>query len=153
LFDQYISTKLTPALGDAGSILEWTTRSERPFHVESTPAWVVPLRALDEVDELGEAVEPRARGVLHPLPVPPIGDDGSQTAVSAFCPRSSACRDGRRCCTRNSAAAVRGKAFAFDSGAAGIFLMAAPRGRRSSGPSGGGHRTRRVLRVRRVAEG
>src|SRR5436190_21846656 len=28
LFDQYDLYQLTPALGDAGSILEWTTRSE-----------------------------------------------------------------------------------------------------------------------------
>jgi len=34
LFDQYDRHHLTPALGDAGSILEWTTRGERAFHLE-----------------------------------------------------------------------------------------------------------------------
>src|SRR5207245_2801842 len=34
LFDEYERHDLTPALGDAGSVLEWAARGERTFHVE-----------------------------------------------------------------------------------------------------------------------
>src|SRR5258705_6906193 len=56
LFDQYDLQQLTPALGDAGSILEWTTRGERAFHVEIDTGMGRAGVRWDEVDELGEAV-------------------------------------------------------------------------------------------------
>src|SRR5205809_3332263 len=57
LFDQYDLHQLTPALGDAGSILEWTTRGERAFHVEIDTGMGRAGVRWDEIDELGAAVD------------------------------------------------------------------------------------------------
>src|SRR5258708_36545848 len=57
LFDVYDRHQLTPALGDAGSILEWTTRGERPFHIEIDTGMGRAGVRWDEIDELGEAVD------------------------------------------------------------------------------------------------
>src|SRR6266704_127460 len=57
LFAEYERHRLTPALGDAGSILEWTTRGDRPFHVEIDTGMGRAGVRWDEVDEPGEAVD------------------------------------------------------------------------------------------------
>src|SRR2546425_8223404 len=57
LFGEYDRQELTPALGDAGSILEWTTRGERPFHIEIDTGMGRAGVRWDEIDELGAAVD------------------------------------------------------------------------------------------------
>src|SRR5262245_63040946 len=64
-FDDYDRHQLTPALGDAGSILEWTTRGERSFHVEIDTGMGRTGVRWDEVDELGEAVDTPSRSEEH----------------------------------------------------------------------------------------
>src|SRR2546421_2885313 len=57
LFDRYDRHELTPALGDAGSILEWTTRGDRPFHVEIDTGMGRAGVRWEEVDELVEVLD------------------------------------------------------------------------------------------------
>src|SRR3989442_1436236 len=57
LFAEYERHRLTPALGDVGSILEWTTRGDRPFHVEIDTGMGRAGVRWDVVDELGHATD------------------------------------------------------------------------------------------------
>ena len=57
LFDRYDRHELTPALGDAGSILEWTTRGDRPFHVEIDTGMGRAGVRWDEADELADVLD------------------------------------------------------------------------------------------------
>jgi len=157
LFDQYDLHQLTPALGDAGSILEWTTRSERPFHVEIDTGMGRAGARWDEVDELGEAVDtPALEGCFTHFHSADRDDGSAEQQVERFL--SAVKRLPRRPTllhVANSAAALRGKDFAFDLVRPGIFLYGG-----SVGEGGGLEQPRpvvnvraRVLSVRRVRTG
>jgi len=86
-FDDYDRYQLTPVLGEAGSILEWAARGERPFHVEIDTGMGRAGVRWDEVDELEAAVDtpafqpaPAVLVMLRPEVVTPTASDQYPTA-------------------------------------------------------------------------
>ncbi|HEY3221874.1 MAG TPA: alanine racemase [Gemmatimonadales bacterium] len=155
VFDAYDRHALTPALGDAGSIIEWTARGDRPFHVEIDTGMRRAGVRWDEVDELGEAVDtPSFEGCFTHFQSADRRDGSAEQQLERFLgavqrlPRRPALLH-----VANSAAALRGKQFAFDLVRPGIFLygglpadgLAAPRPVVSV--------RARVISVRRVRKG
>lgn len=123
-FEDYDRHHLTPALGDAGSILEWTARGERPFHIEIDTGMGRSGVRWDEVDELGEAVDtPSLEGCYTHFHSAERRDGSVERQLEQF--REALGRLPRRprlVHVANSAAALRGKEFAFDLVRPGIFL-------------------------------
>ena len=124
LFDEYDRHQLTPALGDAGSILEWTTRGERPFHIEIDTGMGRAGVRWDEIDELGTAVDtPSLEGCYTHFHSAERRDGTAEMQLERFL--GTVARLPRRPAllhVANSAAALRGKQFAFDLVRPGIFL-------------------------------
>jgi len=123
-FDDYDRHQLTPALGDAGSILEWTARGERPFHIEIDTGMGRSGVRWNEVDELGEAVDtPSFEGCYTHFQSAEQRDGSAERQLEQF--REAVGRLPRRprlLHVANSAAALRGQQFAFDLVRPGIFL-------------------------------
>ena len=123
-FDAYDRHQLTPALGDAGSILEWTARSERPFHIEIDTGMGRSGVRWDEADALGAAVDTASlEGCYTHFHSAERPDGSAERQLERFL--AAVGRLPRRpqlLHVANSAAAVRGKAFAFDMVRPGIFL-------------------------------
>jgi len=124
LFDDYDRYQLTPALGDAGSILEWTTRGDRPFHLEIDTGMGRAGVRWDDVDELGAALDtPSFEGCYTHFHSAERNDGSAERQVERFVeavgrlPRRPALLH-----AANSAAALRGKQFTFDMVRPGIFL-------------------------------
>ncbi len=124
LFDEYDRHHLTPALGDAGSILEWTTRGERPFHIEIDTGMGRSGVRWDEVEELGEAVDTASlEGCYTHFHSAERRDGSAEQQLERFVgavqrlPRRPALLH-----VANSAAALRGKQFALDLVRPGVFL-------------------------------
>jgi len=123
-FDEYDRHHLTPALGDAGSILEWTARGDRPFHVEIDTGMGRAGVRWDEVDELEDAVDtPSFEGCYTHFHSAERRDGSAEQQLERFqaavgkLPRRPALLH-----AANSAAALRGKQFALDLVRPGIFL-------------------------------
>ena len=155
LFDQYDLHQLTPALGDAGSILEWTTRGERPFHVEIDTGMGRAGVRWDEVDELGEAVDtPAFEGCYTHFHSADRNDGSAERQLERFLaavrrlPRPPAMLH-----VANSAAALRGERFAFDLVRPGVFLFGGSLGAAFDQPRPVVSVRARVLSVRRVRKG
>ena len=124
LFDEYDRYELTPALGDAGSVLEWTTRGERPFQIEIDTGMGRAGVRWDEIDELGEAVDtPSLEGCYTHFHSAERRDGSAERQLERFLeavgrlPRRPALLH-----VANSAAMLRGRQFAFDLVRPGIFL-------------------------------
>lgn len=124
LFDEYDRYQLTPALGEAGSILEWTTRGERPFHIEIDTGMGRAGVRWDEVEELSEAVDtPSLEGCYTHFHSAERRDGTAERQLERFL--GAVARLPRRPAllhVANSAAALRGTQFAFDLVRPGIFL-------------------------------
>jgi alanine racemase len=124
VFDAYDRHRLTPALGDAGSVLEWTTRGDRPFHIEIDTGMGRAGVRWDEVDELGEAVDTASfEGCYTHFHSAERRDGTAEQQLERFL--GAVARLPRRPTllhVANSAAALRGKQFAFDLVRPGIFL-------------------------------
>jgi alanine racemase len=155
LFDQYDLHRLTPALGDAGSILEWTTRGERAFHVEIDTGMGRAGVRWDEVDDLGEAVDtPAFEGCYTHFHSADRNDGSAERQLERFLaaverlPRRPALLH-----VANSAAALRGAAFAFDLVRPGVFLFGGSLGADFAQPRPVVSVRARVLSVRRVRKG
>ena len=155
LFDQYDLHQLTPALGDAGSILEWTTRGERPFHVEIDTGMGRAGVRWDEVDELGEAVDtPAFEGCFTHFHSADRNDGSAELQLEQFL--AAVKRLSRRPAllhAANSAAALRGTGFAFDLVRPGVFLFGGSPGEAFEQPRPVVSVRARVLSVRRVRKG
>ena len=155
LFDQYDLHQLTPALGDAGSILEWTTRGERPFHVEIDTGMGRAGVRWDEVDELGEAVDtPAFEGCYTHFHSADRTDGSAEQQLERFL--AAVQRLPRRPTllhVANSAAALRGKGFGFDLVRPGVFLFGGSLGATGEQPKPVVSVRARVLSVRRVRKG
>jgi len=155
LFDQYDLHQLTPVLSDAGSILEWTTRGERSFHVEIDTGMGRAGVRWDEVDELGEAVDSAAfEGCFTHFHSAERNDGSAEKQLERF--RAAVERLPRRpdlLHVANSAAALRGKDFAFDLVRPGIFLFGGSVGEGLEQPKPVASVRARVLSVRRVRKG
>src|SRR6266702_3703680 len=155
LFDQYDLHQLTPALGDAGSILEWTTRGERAFQVEIDTGMGRAGVRWDEIDELGEAVDtPAFEGCYTHLHSAERNDGSAERQLERFLdavkrlPRRPALLH-----VANSAAALRGAPFALDLVRPGIFLYGGSPGDGLPPPRPVVSVRARVLSVRRVRKG
>lgn len=124
LFDEYDRYQLTPALGEAGSILEWTTRGDRPFHIEIDTGMGRAGVRWDEVEELSEAVDtPSLEGCYTHFHSAERRDGTAERQLERFL--GAVARLPRRPAllhVANSAAALRGTQFAFDLVRPGIFL-------------------------------
>ncbi len=155
LFDQYDLHQLTPALGDAGSILEWTTRGERAFHVEIDTGMGRAGVRWDEVDELGEAVDtPAFEGCYTHFHSADRNDGSAERQLERFL--TAVQRLPRRPTllhVANSAAALRGAAFACDLVRPGVFLFGGSVGADLEQPRPVVSVRARVLSVRRVRKG
>jgi len=155
LFDQYDLHQLTPALGDAGSILEWTTRGERAFHVEIDTGMGRAGVRWDEVDELGEAVDtPAFEGCYTHFHSADRNDGSAERQLERFL--TAVQRLPRRPTllhVANSAAALRGAAFACDLVRPGVFLFGGSLGEGFEQPRPVVSVRARVLSVRRVRKG
>jgi alanine racemase len=155
LFDQYDVHRLTPALGDAGSILEWTTRGERAFHVEIDTGMGRAGVRWDEVDELGDAVDtPAFEGCYTHFHSADRNDGSAERQLARFL---TAVRRLPRQPTllhvANSAAALRGAQFACDLVRPGVFLFGGSLGADFEQPRPVVSVRARVLSVRRVRKG
>jgi len=155
LFDQYDRHHLTPALGDAGSILEWTTRGERAFHLEIDTGMGRSGVRWDEVDELGEAVDtPSFEGCYTQFHSADRTDGSAERQLERFLdavrrlPRRPALLH-----VANSAAALRGEQFAFDLVRPGVFLYGGTPAEGLPQPRPVVSVRARVLSVRRVRKG
>src|SRR2546425_10190140 len=147
--------ELTPALGDAGSILEWTTRGDRPFHVEIDTGMGRAGVRWDEVDELGEAVDTASfEGCFTHFHSAERRDGTAEQQLERFL--GAVARLPRRPAllhAANSAAALRGKQFAFDLVRPGIFLYGGSAADDLSQPRPVVSVKARVLSVRRMRQG
>jgi len=155
LFDEYDRHGLTPALGDAGSILEWTTRGERAFHVEIDTGMGRAGVRWDEVDDLGDAVDtPAFEGCYTHFHSADRNDDTAELQLERFLeavrrlPRRPALLH-----VANSAAALRGNRFAFDLVRPGVFLYGGSLGEGFEQPRPVVSVRARVLSVRRLRQG
>jgi alanine racemase len=155
LFDQYDQHGLTPALGDAGSILEWTTRGERAFHVEIDTGMGRAGVRWDEVDEIGDAVDtPAFEGCYTHFHSADRHDGTAELQLERF--QEAVRRLPRRPAllhVANSAAALRGNRFAFDLVRPGVFLYGGTLGEGFEQPRPVVSVRARVLSVRRVRKG
>jgi alanine racemase len=155
LFDDYDHYQLTPALGDAGSILEWTTRSDRPFHIEIDTGMGRAGVRWDEVDEMGEAVDtPSFEGCYTHFHSAERNDGSAERQAERFLgavrrlPRQPVLLH-----AANSAAALRGKKYAFDMVRPGIFLYGGLAAEGLEQPKPVVSIRARVLSVRRIHKG
>jgi alanine racemase len=142
-------------LGDAGSILEWTTRGERAFHVEIDTGMGRAGVRWDEVDELGAAVDTAAfEGCFTHFHSAERNDGSAERQLERFLaaverlPRRPALLH-----VANSAAALRGAPFAFDLVRPGVFLFGGSLGADFEQPRPVVSVRARVLSVRRVRKG
>jgi alanine racemase len=155
LFDEFDHHRLTPALGDAGSILEWTARGERPFHVEIDTGMGRSGVRWDDVAELGQAVDtPSFEGCYTQFHSADRRDGSAERQLERFLqavqrlPRRPALVH-----VANSAAAMRGTQFAFDAVRPGVFLYGGSPGEGLPQPAPVVSVRARVLSVRRVPKG
>ena len=155
LFEEYDRHQLTPSLGDAGSILEWTTRGERPFHIEIDTGMGRAGVRWDEIDELGEAVDTASlEGCYTHFYSAERRDGTAETQVERFL--GAVARLPRRpelLHVANSAAALRGTQFAFDLVRPGIFLYGGSAADDLPQPRPVVSVKARVLSVRRMRKG
>jgi alanine racemase len=155
LFDQYDRHRLTPALGDAGSILEWTARGERPFHVEIDTGMGRSGVRWDEVNELGPAVDtPSFEGCYTHFHSAERNDGSAEGQLQWFLAAVS--RLPRRpglLHVANSAATMRGRQFACDLVRPGVFLYGGSPGPGLPQPRPVVGVRSRVVSVRRVRKG
>ena len=154
-FDEYDRHQLTPALGDAGSILEWTTRGDRPFHVEIDTGMGRAGVRWDEADELGEAVDtPSFEGCYTHFHSAERRDGSAERQLERF--QGAVAKLPRRPAllhAANSAAALRGNQFALDLVRPGIFLYGGSPGDDLPQPKPVVSVRARVLSMRRIRRG
>jgi alanine racemase len=155
LFDDYDRYQLTPALGNAGSILEWTTRGDRPFHIEIDTGMGRAGVRWDEVDELGAALDTASfEGCYTHFHSAERNDGSAARQVERFV--EAVGRLPRRpplLHAANSAALLRGKQFTFDMVRPGIFLYGGVGAPGLEEPRPVVSIRARVLSVRRVRKG
>ena len=154
-FDDYDRHQLTPALGDAGSILAWTARGERPFHIEIDTGMGRSGVRWDEVDELRAAVDTASlEGCYTHFHSAERPDGSAERQLERFLEAAGRLpRRPKLLHVANSAAAVRGKAFAFDMVRPGIFLYGGSLGHDVPQPRPVVSVRARVVSMRRVQRG
>src|SRR5206468_8508991 len=136
-------------------ILEWTTRGDRPFHIEIDTGMGRAGVRWDEVDELGEALDTASfEGCYTHFQSADRQDGSAERQLERFLkaverlPRRPALLH-----VANSAAALRGKQFAFDLVRPGIFLYGGAPAEHLMRPRPVVSVRARVLSVRRIRKG
>jgi len=152
LFNDYDHYQLTPALGDAGSILEWTARGDRPFHVEIDTGMGRAGVRWDDVEDLGEVLDTAAfEGCYTHFHSAERNEGATEQQLERFLgavaklPLKPALLH-----AANSAAALRGTKFAFDMVRPGIFLYGGSPGEGLEQPQPVVSIRARVVSMRRV---
>jgi alanine racemase len=126
LFDAYAEHRLTPALGDERSIAAWIARGARggPFHLEIDTGMGRSGVRWDEIDPLADLLDtPYLEGCYTHFHSAERRDGSAELQLDRF--RQAVGRLARRPAllhVANSAAALRGAAFACDAVRPGIFL-------------------------------
>lgn len=157
LLDDYWAHRLTPVFDDRVSIEAWIARGPRggPFHVEIDTGMGRTGVRWDAVEPLAELLNtPYLEGCFTHFHSADRRDGSAETQLERF--RTAVGRLARRPAllhAANSAAALRGKSFAFDAIRPGIFLYGATPGEGlPSGKPAIAVRAR-VVSVRRVPGG
>ncbi len=155
LFDQFDRFRLTPVLGDVGSIIEWTARGERVFHLEIDTGMGRSGVRWDEIDGVREALDtPSFEGCYTQFHSADRLDGSADEQVKRFL--QAVGRLPRRpplLHVANSAAALRDKRFALDLVRPGVFLYGGTPGNGLPDPQPVVSLRARVLAVRRVRTG
>ena len=154
-FDDYERHQLTPALGDAGSILEWTARGEHAFQVEIDTGMGRAGVRWDDVEELGAAIDtPSFEGCYTHLQSAERRDGSAERQLERFMTAVSKLpRRPTLLHVANSAAALRGQPFALDLVRPGIFLYGGSPGAELEQPRPVVSIRARVVSMRRVRKG
>ncbi len=154
-FSEFDRSRLTPVLGDALAISEWTARGERPFHLEIDTGMGRSGVRWDEIDAIREAADtPYLEGCYTQFHSADRRDGSSEQQLERF--ERAVARLARRPAllhVANSAAALRDRRFAFDLVRPGVFLYGGSPGEGFPEPQPVVSIRARVLAVRRVAAG
>src|SRR5206468_4753673 len=136
-------------------ILEWTTRGDRPFHIEIDTGMGRAGVRWDEVDELGEALDTASfEGCYTHFQSADRQDGSAERQLERF--SKAVERLPRRpglLHVASSGAALRGKQFAFDLVRPGIFLYGGSAADDLPQPRPGVSVRARVLSVRGMRKG
>jgi alanine racemase len=155
LFPELERFRLTPALGDAGGIREWTARAGRPFHLEIDTGMGRSGVRWDEIDAIRAVADtPALEGCYTQFHSADRRDGTAERQLERF--ESAVARLPRRPAVlhvANSAAALSGKRFAFDLVRPGVFLYGGSPGEAFPEPRPVVSIRARVLAVRRLAAG
>jgi alanine racemase len=155
LFDPFDQFRLTPVLGDATSITEWTARGERAFHLEIDTGMGRSGVRWDEIDCVRDALDtPYLEGCYTQFHSADRDDGSIDVQTERF--RQAVARLKRRPAllhVANSAAALRDRRYAFDLVRPGVFLYGGSPGKGLPEPQPVVSVRARVLSVRRVRAG
>jgi len=156
LFAEYDRFRLTPVLGDAAAIVEWTGRAEaRPFHLEIDTGMGRSGVRWDEIDAVRAAANtPALEGCYTQFHSADRRDGSAELQLERF--ERAVARLERRPTVlhvANSAAALADRRFAFDLVRPGVFLYGGAPGEGFPEPRPVVSVRARVLTVRRVAAG
>jgi alanine racemase len=157
LFDLYQEHRLTPALGDGASIAAWIARGARGggFHLEIDTGMGRSGVRWDEIEPLADMLDtPYLEGCYTHFHSAERRDGSAETQLDRF--RQAVGRLARRPAllhVANSAAALRGRTFAFDAVRPGIYLYGGSPGEGYPDPRPVASLRARVVAVRRVHAG
>jgi alanine racemase len=155
LFEQFERFGLTPALGEPEAIARWTARGSRPFHLEIDTGMGRSGVRWDEIERVrGVADTPALEGCYTQFHSAERSDGSLERQAERFLeavrqlPRRPPLLH-----VANSAAALRGRRYAFDLVRPGVFLYGGSPGPWAPEPQPVVSLRARVLAVRRVAAG
>jgi len=155
LFDQFDRFQLTPVLGDADAIVQWTARGQRAFHLEIDTGMGRSGIRWDEMARVRGVVDtPSLEGCYTQFHSAERSDGSIERQAERFLeavgqlPRRPALLH-----VANSAAAMRGPRYGFDLIRPGVFLYGGSPGPGLPMPRPVVTLRARVLAVRRVAAG
>jgi alanine racemase len=155
MFEQLERFQLTPVLGDAAAIREWTARGERAFHLEIDTGMGRSGVRWDEMERVREAANtPCLEGCYTQFHSAERGDGSLERQCERFV--EAVARLPRRpplLHVANSAAALKGRDYAFDMVRPGLFLYGGSPGRGLPESRPVVSLRARVLAVRRVGAG
>ncbi len=155
LFEAFDRFRLTPSLGDARSIAQWTARGERAFHLEIDTGMGRSGVRWDEIDAIREAAgTPYLEGCFTQFHSADRRDGSSDEQLARF--ERAVARLPRRPAllhVANSAAALADRRYAFDLVRPGVFLYGGSPGDGFPEPRPVVSVRARVLAVRRVLAG
>lgn len=124
LFERFDEFRLTPVLGDAPSVIQWTARGARAFHLELDTGMGRSGMRWDEVGKVVAALDtPYLEGCFTQFHSADRNDDSAERQRERFL--EAVAKLPRRpplLHVANSAAALRGPNFAFDLVRPGVFL-------------------------------